>query len=281
MTRPGRPQHEPTTPLGKALRALRNDAKLGGVDVAKRAGISQTVLSRYELGERVPEPAIVKTLCRIYGAPADTRRELVALADATFGGNVSFDVVRKRGAWQMQERVARAERAASTIIGWRPAVLDGLCQTRAYARAMFPDNFGLTVEDIERTVDARMARQDVLRSGREFRIAHAEGALMWCMGSPAVMVEQLDHLLTLSHLPNVELGTVPYNVAARVPPLHNFTIYDRSAVHFGTGHETHFVAEYADVKRYLEYWTEYEPLIVWGEKARAVFRRVRGLFATL
>ena len=67
---------EPTTPLGKALRALRNDRDLSGPAAATAAGISQSMLSRYEIGSRVPTAHTVRTLCRIYKAPAEERRRL-------------------------------------------------------------------------------------------------------------------------------------------------------------------------------------------------------------
>lgn len=272
-----RPQHESTTPLAKALRTLRNDAKLTSVEAARRAGVSQTTISRYEVGRTVPSPAAVQDLCRIYGAPPETRRELVSLAEATHGGNVAADLVRKRGGWQMQERVMRAEQAATTITGWHPNVIDGTCQTRAYASALFRGED----ENTKRTVDARMERQELLRSGRHWRIAYTEGGLLWCMGSPAVMVEQLDTLIELSGLPNVELGVVPRGTPARVSAKHAFTIYDQAAVHFGTIHETLFVSNHAYVQQYLEVWERLLPLIAWGDDARAVFARVRDFYSTL
>lgn len=275
MTRRALP---PTTPLGKALRELRNDAGMGSLRAAELAGISQPTLSRYERGERVPAPVTVKRLCHVYQATDETCRELVSLAEATHGGNVAADVVTKRGGWQMQERVAKVEQAAETISAWNPSFVDGDCQIRAYARALFRAGY-MSEKDIERTVEARMARQELLYSGRSFRIVHTEGALMWCMGSPEIMVEQMDRLIELSKLPNVHLGVVPHTTRARVAPMHAFAIYDQSSVSFGTGHMTMFVAEHAHVKRYLEFWAEYEQLASWGDEARAVFARVRDLYA--
>lgn len=277
MTRRALP---PTTPLGKALRALRNDATIASTEAARAVGISQPALSRYERGERTPDPETVQELCELYRATPKVRRELVALAEATHGGNVAADVVTKRGGWQMQERVTKVEQSAELIRAWNPSYIDGDCQTRAYARALFREGY-MSPENIERTVDARMQRQELLHSGRQFRIVHTEGALMWCMGSPAVMVEQMDRLLEIADLPHVEIGVVPHSTPARVPPLHNFAVYDSSTVSFGTGHMTLFVAEHAHVKRYLDYWDEYEPLVSWGHGARAAIERVRGLFAAL
>lgn len=127
----------PTTPLGKALRALRSDANVSSTEAAREAGISQPALSRYETGARVPDPASVKALCRVCRVSDETRRELVALADATHGGNVAADVVTRRGGWQMQERVTKVEQSAELIRAWNPSYVEGDCQTRAYARACF------------------------------------------------------------------------------------------------------------------------------------------------
>lgn len=202
------------------------------------------------------------------------------MADAT-QGSVDAAAVRRRGGWQMQERTAAAAESAQTITAWKPAYIDGDCQTRAYAKAMF-DALDWPSENVERTVDARMERQRIMLDGqRRHIIAHSEGALLWNLGGPAVMVEQMDKLIELSRLPNVELGVVPYTVAAGVPPYHNFTIFDRASVHFGSIHRTEFVSDYRYVAEYMRYWEAFRPLIRWGDEARKVFERVRALYAAL
>lgn len=180
----------------------------------------------------------------------------------------------------MQDRVADAEESAAEIRWWHCAAVCGDCQTRAYATALFGEDY-LSPEDVQRTVDGRLQRQKLLRSGRRYRIVHTEGALMWCMGSPAVMVEQVDKLLEIAQLPDVELGMVPFGTPATVPPMHDYAIFDRSTVHLGTNHRTEFITNRRYVSRYLEHWNELQPLIHWGDEAKEVIERVRERYAAL
>lgn len=223
---------------------------------------------------------VVRGLCRAYDAPAEARHELIRLAAAAQDGSVDAAEVRKRGGWQMQDRVAVAEEAAAEIRCWHCASICGDCQTRAYATALFGEDY-LPPQDVKKTVDHRLQRQQLLRSGRRFRIVHTEGALMWCMGSPAVMVEQLEKLLQIGQLPDVQVGLVPFGTPANVPPMHDYTVLDRSAVHFGTNHRTEFITNRRYVSRYLEHWDELQPLIVWGEPALEAIDRVRDRYSSL
>lgn len=229
----------------------------------------------------MPSPDTVRALCKLYKAPADVRRELVELAEATHGGNITADSVRNEGGWQMQRRVGLVERSATSITSWNCTRVDGICQTADYTRSLFGEDY-LSAEDLERTVAERQQRQDALTEpGRTWRIVHTESALSWCIGSPAVMVAQMDRLVKLASLPGVQLGGVPFGTAATVPALHDFTIYNDSTVHYGTGHLTLFLSEQAYVRRYQDYWSEFEPLIVWGDAALDMVERVRARYAAL
>jgi hypothetical protein len=59
-------------------------------------------------------------------------------------------------------------------------------------------------------VAARLARQKILDTDREFHFVLTEGTLRWHVGSPRVMVGQVEHLAELLGLPNVRLGIVPW-----------------------------------------------------------------------
>lgn len=57
-------------PLSQELRELRSKARLSGAEAARRAGITQSKVSRAETGTFLPTEDDVKKLCRIYGATA-------------------------------------------------------------------------------------------------------------------------------------------------------------------------------------------------------------------
>lgn len=263
----------PTPPLSATLRALREDAGLGQIAAAEQAGLSQSKVSRAERGASAPTPSDVEALCRVYGAPAKVRRELMQMAKDLRETSHSARVILQRGGWAMQERIGKIERTAELIREFAPAVVVGLVQTPRYASALFGDS--LSEEDRDRTVRARIERQAILTTGREIRIVMAEGALRWCMGSPAIMVEQLDHLAEVSTSSNVRIGIIPSTKPATVPALHPFSLYDKRAALIGTITATAVIADPANLKEYEDYWDEIQPLVSWGDAARSELARVR------
>ncbi|MGI5324190.1 helix-turn-helix domain-containing protein [Actinomadura nitritigenes] len=108
------------------------------------------------------------------------------------------------------------EAKASRVSYWALAIIPGLLQTEDYARTLIEG--GQTIADVDAAVQARMARQEILRRAEppELRVLINEAALDHPVGGPEVMREQLAHLLTLSHDRNVILRTVPRIVGSHV-----------------------------------------------------------------
>ncbi|MGH3918958.1 MAG: helix-turn-helix domain-containing protein, partial [Pseudonocardiaceae bacterium] len=79
--------------LSLTLRQLRRRADLSGIEAARRAGMSQATISRFETGKRVPTEADIRTLCEVYGASVDTRCELLTIAEDLRAGSTSTRAV--------------------------------------------------------------------------------------------------------------------------------------------------------------------------------------------
>uniref|UniRef100_UPI003F492E41 helix-turn-helix domain-containing protein n=1 Tax=Amycolatopsis sp. CA-293810 TaxID=3239926 RepID=UPI003F492E41 len=263
----------PTPPLSTALRTLREDFGISGNEAAKRAGLSQSKVSRAERGAFAPSPEDVAELCRVYRAPATVRRELMQMAQDLKEASHSARMTLQRGGWWMQERIGKIERTAARLREFSPSIVVGLVQTPDYIRALFGDS--LPPEDLERTVQARLLRQDILTSGRTIDIVMAEGALRWCMGSPDIMAGQLAHLIDISQAGHVRLGIIPFTTPATVPALHPFAIYDSRAVLVGTINATALITDAQNLRDYEDYWTEIQDLITWGDGARTHLERIR------
>ncbi|MQA09335.1 MAG: helix-turn-helix domain-containing protein [Pseudonocardiaceae bacterium] len=263
---------DPTNKLSATLRQLRKDAGLSGIEAARLAGLSQSKISRTETGTFMPTPEQVEALCRTYKASASTRRELVRMARELREDRISAKTVLERGGWYLQERIGRIEEIAGRIRDIAPAGVPGLLQTRDYVRALFGRS--LSPDDLERTIAARMGRQRLLATEREFTFLLAEGALRWNMGSAAVMVDQLGRLVEESQRENVHLGVIPWTTPVTVPLLHTFTIYDSRAVLFGTQSATALITDPQEVSEYERHWSEVESFVSYGDEARAIVDRV-------
>ncbi len=253
-------------PLSALLRQLRTEAGMSGAEAARRAGLSQSKVSRAETGSFLPTESDVIALCRVYEASLETRRELLDMTRALRQSSTSARVVLQRGGWWMQQRIGKLEMASSQIRTFAPTVVVGLLQTESYVDALLGDS--VEREDRRRMISSRVERQRILDTERHFTLVMTEGALRWNMGGAAVMVEQLDHLVRESHRPNVRLGIIEWTTPATVPALHGFTIYDSRAVLLGTQTATAIVTDRKEIQDYEAHWAELEPLVSYDEAAR-------------
>ncbi|MDV6012421.1 helix-turn-helix transcriptional regulator [Haloechinothrix sp. LS1_15] len=267
---------EPTNELSATLRRLRKDAGLSGAEAARRAGLSQPKVSRTETGTFMPTPEQVDALCQVYDAPTEVRKGLVGMAREVQEDRISARIVLERGGWRLQERIGRIEEVAGRVRSVAPTLVPGLLQTRGYAEALFGES--LTHDDRQRTVDARMMRQRLLDTQREFTFVLTEGALWWNMGGARVMSQQLAYLDEVSRRDNVRLGVIPWSTPVTVPVLHAFDLYDSRAVLFGTQTATALVTESREVTDYEAHWAELQPFVSYGDDARAILERITAVY---
>jgi hypothetical protein len=148
----------------------------------------------------------------------------------------------------------------------------GLLQTEPYIRALMGD--ALQGENLERTVRARLDRQTVLDSGREFLLIMSEGALRWNVGGAEVMLDQLTLLSELRHRDNVHLGVIPWTTRTGMPGAHAFHLYDTRAVIVGTLNATAIMTTSRDVAEYESWFHRFEAIASFGGEAQAVFERI-------
>src|SRR5262249_10304706 len=143
---------------------------------AKQGGFSQPTISRWERGLFVPSPDDVATLARVYQAPAEVTHRLVQMAEDLRTEFTSARVVLHRGAGATQRRIGSIEARSERVATFQPAMVPGLLQTAAYARAVFCQAInGAALDDV---VSARLDRQKVLTEpGRHFDQVLTEGAL--------------------------------------------------------------------------------------------------------
>jgi transcriptional regulator with XRE-family HTH domain len=269
---PARPE------LAATLRRLRQDAGLSGIEAARRARLSQSTVSRLETGRRAPTVKEVTALCKAYRAPSEVRAALQTTARDLQAGTTSARIVLQRPR-EMQERIGRIERSSALIRGFQPAMVIGLVQTLNYARAMMSGRMsGLALDQL---IQTRQDRQTILDSDRHFTLLHAEGALRWHIGSPAIMAAQLDYLTELTRHPNLRLGVIPWDRPLTMHARHAFHLYDTHTVIVGTESGTAFITDSVEVDAYDRRFTELEHVAVFGTGLRPSRRRLPDTGTTL
>ena len=264
--------------LAATLRQLREQSGLSGIEAARRAGLSQSTVSRLETGRRAPTVEEVTTLCKAYRVPTDVRATLQATARDLQSATSSARIVLQRPR-EMQERIARIEQSSDLIRSFQPAMVIGLVQTLDYTQAMMSGT--ISGQRLEQLIQSRRDRQALMDTDRRFTLVHAEGALRWHIGSPTVMAAQLDHLAELTHHPNLRLGVIPWDRPLTMHARHAFHLYDTHTVIVGTESGTAFITDPVEIDAYHRRFTELEHVAVFGDQAAQVFQRVAHDYRTL
>ncbi|MGH3848979.1 MAG: helix-turn-helix domain-containing protein, partial [Pseudonocardiaceae bacterium] len=262
--------------LSRSLKDLREAAHMKQVPTAAAVGISQSGLSRIELGGLLPTPETVEALVRLYGADPDTRARLVELATAIRPEHLDSRIIMQRGVNHFQKRLGKIERSSALIRAYQPNIILGMLQTSPYAEVVFTSR-GRTAQQATDGVAHRLARQAAFTElSREWVLIQTEGALDWCIRDAALMATQVDHITAVSLLPNVRIGVIVRRTPASVLAPHGFHIFDNRAVQVGTKTATALIDSQEDIATYNALWGELERMAVWGDDARAVFERITG-----
>jgi transcriptional regulator with XRE-family HTH domain len=202
--------------LGALLRALRTERGWTVEQVADRLLYSSSKISRLETGQRGASPHDIRALCDLYGVADAVRQQLTDLAAEG-----------KQQAWWQDRNLPYStyvglEAAAATISDFGLGLMPGLLQTEDYARAVLTAiHPPLTAAVIEQRLTARIERQRLLTADNapRFDAVIDEAVLHRVAGDRAVMLAQMQHLLTASELPNVTVRVLPYE--AGVLPVTN------------------------------------------------------------
>lgn len=195
--------------LALRLKSLRQSRGMRLGDVAQLLDISPSKLSRLENEERAPRVEDVQALAQIYGVPHRDAEELTRLAVGARQSSPwkAFNATEPERDYFELEAVAQWVRAVDLI------QVHGLLQTPAYTAAMLEV---LDVPNATQIIESRARRQQRLVSEPRLRldVVVGEAALRTCVGSPEVMCEQIDQLLTMGEAPNVVVQVLPFSAGA-------------------------------------------------------------------
>jgi transcriptional regulator with XRE-family HTH domain len=209
--------------LGIELRRLRETAGKTIDEVAGVLECSDSKVSRIENGQVSASPRDVRDMLEFYGVTPERRDELVEFARTA----------RKKGWWEAYSDtlvvpLVGLEVAAQRILDYDAMVVPGLLQTEDYARALVrahrPD---ISADQVERRVEFRMARQDLLtrEAPPRLEVVLEECVLRRPVGGPNVMRAQLQRLVDATSLPAVRLQVLPLDVGEHGAMSGAFTVY--------------------------------------------------------
>ncbi|MEV7142318.1 helix-turn-helix domain-containing protein [Streptomyces tauricus] len=211
--------------LGAMMRKLRARKGLTLEEAGGLVGVSKATVSRYETQAGPVKWLVVDALCREYEATSAERRAVVTLAkDAKQQGwwsSFADSIPESMNLLLTLEDEAVREDHFSCVY------VPGLLQTRAYSTALQQaSEIRLAPAEIERLVDIRMKRQEILTRPTPPRLWAIldESVIRRVVGSPATMTEQLDRLLETTESPHITLQVLPFSKGAHGAAMGSFVI---------------------------------------------------------
>ncbi|NNH74217.1 helix-turn-helix domain-containing protein [Nocardia uniformis] len=214
--------------LGQRLRDLRDAAGITLADAAEYLGVKNTsTMSRYETGIIPLRWTDVDALLTMYGvADQGLRSELISLAKEAW----------RKGWWDEYRDVVGDKRyldafwlegRARHIRTFNLGFIHGLLETPGYMGAIFRNDSSFDEAAAARAVELRLARQRILDTGQASMTAIiSELVLRQRIGSPAIMREQLTHLLTLSERDSITIRVLDFDATVYHALAGAFTLFD-------------------------------------------------------
>ncbi|MFG2385036.1 helix-turn-helix domain-containing protein [Streptomyces avermitilis] len=211
--------------LGVMMRKFRARKGLTLEEAGQLVGVSKATVSRYETQAGPVKWLVIDALCRAYGVSDAERRAVVALAkDAKQQGwwNSFADSIPESMNLMLtlEDEAVREDHLSCVYV-------PGLLQTRSYTTALQQANeMRRSPEEIERLVDIRMKRQEILArpNAPHLWAILDESVIRRVVGSPEIMREQLGKLLSAGESSNVTLQVLPFARGAHAAALGSFVI---------------------------------------------------------
>ena len=185
--------------VARQLKLWREAAGLTQTEFGAAIGYGEELVSSVERGRRIPRPEYLDCADEVLAAGGRIAAMKTDMAEARYPKKV--------------RDVKRLEAEAVEICSYNNSVIDGLLQTKEYARAVFSSRRPpFTEDELEQQVAARLARQEILGSATArplFSFVLCEATLRRLIGGKLVMRGQLERLLEAAQLRNVDLQILP------------------------------------------------------------------------
>lgn len=265
------------------LRRLRESAGFSRAEVAERLRCAVSHITHLEIMRNLPKGAETEILLRFYGVESRSA-DFLALVDAARKGKDWWRPF-KGAAPTWLDLLLGMESAAAVIESYDSMIVPGLFQTPAYAAAIIRvGEPQLSDAEVDRRIELRMARQDVLTrqpTPPTVWCVLDESALLRPAAEPAVLAEQIEHLAKLAELPNLNLQVLPLAAGLHAGMNGSFTILtfgpelvgDPGVAYTESRIGGTYFEDAADVARYRDTYTRVQLQAHAPQESRAILAR--------
>ncbi|MFE7639522.1 MULTISPECIES: helix-turn-helix domain-containing protein [unclassified Kitasatospora] len=266
--------------IGTELRRMREQAGLGGSQLARKLGIQPAQITQMESGKG---GVSVERLRTIAAACMCGNQQLIdALTEVT--------TERTKGWWEEYRGsvsshlldLAELEDSAARLITYTITFVPGLLQTDAYAASVFARAIPpLPHHEVDVRMDFRMKRQQVIRAGGPPYAAFIhEAALRMQFSGPKVLTEQLEALIKHSETSAVSIRAVPFDIESLPGPSENLiyaegAVPELDSVQIDTTHNSLILDSPAPLASYREMLARMASVALSEEESRDFIRQIK------
>ncbi|WP_121747353.1 helix-turn-helix transcriptional regulator [Streptomyces sp. E2N166] len=190
--------------FGTELKRRREDAGITQVELGARVFVSGGYIGQFEQAIRKPQLDVAQRIDE-------------TLQTDGFFERLWRKLIKEQRFAEYFAHAAELERLATGICEWAPAVVPGLLQTPAYARAIYFASNPLSRDEyVEEMVGLRMERTRLLKDAARpvYWVLLHEAVLRVQVGPPAVMGEQLEHIAETVRSRKALVLVVPFSAGA-------------------------------------------------------------------
>ena len=201
--------------LAAELRRLRAEAGYSREQVEEHTGVNEGTLYRLETARARPQRRTLIALLDLYHVEAPLRDDLIELARSADGQGWA-----RPHRWQLPGEYSAYisfEAEARAVHNYESLFVPGLLQTEGYGRAMVAGVLpAATTAEINERVEARAERQKLLDGDGPLELWAVvdEAAIRRVTGGPAVMRDELSHVLDMMDRPNVTVQIITFDSGA-------------------------------------------------------------------
>ncbi|WP_211244534.1 helix-turn-helix domain-containing protein [Actinospica robiniae] len=260
------------------LQELMADKGLSARQLSTRAGWHEAKTSKILNGRQRPTREDVVSWCNACEAPPEVLDRLTAQLQSVDSMWLDWRRAERHGMYKLNREVRELYERTRQFRIYSPSMIPGPVQTAEYVRALLSslrERRGVAIDDIERTVAERMARQHIVyEGGHRFSILLEEASLRMQIGGPHVLAGALRHLLAIQSTPSMALGVIPLGADRTAYwPVEAFFIFDQSqvSVELVSGYLT--VTAPAEIQMYEDGFARLAEAAVYGARARALIER--------
>lgn len=266
--------------LAAQLHRLRAASALTLEAVAEHLECSPAKISRIENGQVAVRIQDARELLDLYGVKGEDRESILRLVRQA----------RRKGWWtayadslqEGTETLLSLEDEAAAISIYETNLVTGLLQTEAYAYEVMASWQDTSLEQVQRRVQLRMKRQEILEreEGPVLAVVLDEASLRRHIGAKNIMHEQYLHLLERSeHCDRLTLLILPFEAGAHSAmgfPFQKFTFSagDPSIVYVELLNKNEFFEDIGQVARYSSAFAELLEAALDPEESRRLLQEM-------